>query len=329
MTVPATRARAKAARSKAVVSRSRNSSRPMTVILKAKVSTAAGSISSGWTRPAAPTASRVAEKKATARARPKAAPSTPLVPDAHQARARATGAAAAVASVAPRAMRPSSVIRSRPPGRSFPTQDRPAAGRGTAPAWKWTENLPGTPGSAPKRRRGCWPPLQPPGGAADTQRVRPRLIALALAVLLTACGGAARPAATPPRDQLVGPTDVERLLVSTQRRKSPNLEVGAATCPDQVRPGQRDQVHLYGPDRGHQGPLRGHPPRRRRGQGHRPLHPGPGQADHRRLPDRRPDPRQAPAHRPGRHRPLRHGQGPGRRGRRLIACNITLGDAVQ
>src|SRR4030095_8927410 len=74
MTVAATRARAKAAGSKAVVSRSRNSSRPMTVILKAKVTTAAGSISSGWTRPAAPTASRVAEKKATASARPKAAP---------------------------------------------------------------------------------------------------------------------------------------------------------------------------------------------------------------------------------------------------------------
>jgi hypothetical protein len=77
--------------------------------------------------------------------------------------------------------------------------------------------------------------LQPPGGAADTRRVRPRLVALALAVLLAACGGAARPAATPPRDQLVGTADVERLLVSTQKRKSPNLEVGAATCPDQVR----------------------------------------------------------------------------------------------
>src|SRR5215217_326453 len=31
-----------------------------------------------------------------------------------------------------------------------PTQDVPAAGRGTAPAWKWTENLPGTPASVPK-----------------------------------------------------------------------------------------------------------------------------------------------------------------------------------
>jgi hypothetical protein len=55
-------------------------------------------------------------------------------------------------------------------------------------------------------------------------------------VLLAACGGDAKPAASPPpRDGLVGTADVERLLVSTQRRKSPNLEVGAATCPDQVR----------------------------------------------------------------------------------------------
>ena len=53
-------------------------------------------------------------------------------------------------------------------------------------------------------------------------------------MLLAACGGPARPAATPPRDTLVGTADVERLLVSTQKRKSPNLEVGAATCPDQV-----------------------------------------------------------------------------------------------
>ena len=77
--------------------------------------------------------------------------------------------------------------------------------------------------------------LQQPGGAADIERVKPRLVALTLALLLTACGGAARPAATPPRDQLVGTADVERLLVSTQKRKSPNLKVGAATCPDQVR----------------------------------------------------------------------------------------------
>jgi Domain of unknown function (DUF4333) len=65
--------------------------------------------------------------------------------------------------------------------------------------------------------------------------VRPRLLALLLATLLAACGGPARPAATPPRDALVGTADVERQLVSTQKRKSPNLEVGAATCPDQVR----------------------------------------------------------------------------------------------
>ena len=65
--------------------------------------------------------------------------------------------------------------------------------------------------------------------------MRRRLVALVLAVLLAACGGAAKPAATPPHDQLVGTADVERLLVSTQKRKSPNLEVGAATCPDQVR----------------------------------------------------------------------------------------------
>ena len=76
--------------------------------------------------------------------------------------------------------------------------------------------------------------LQQPGEAADIEKVKPRLVALALAVLLTACGGAAKPAATPPRDGLVGTADVERLLVSTQKRRSPNLEVGAATCPDQV-----------------------------------------------------------------------------------------------
>lgn len=77
--------------------------------------------------------------------------------------------------------------------------------------------------------------LQQPGGPADIERVKARLAALTLALLLTGCGGAARPAATAPRDQLVGTADVERLLVSTQKRKSPNLEVGAATCPDQVR----------------------------------------------------------------------------------------------
>jgi hypothetical protein len=65
--------------------------------------------------------------------------------------------------------------------------------------------------------------------------VKPRHLALLLALLVAACGGAPKPAATPPRDRLVGTADVERLLVSTQKRKSPNLKVGAATCPDQVR----------------------------------------------------------------------------------------------
>ena len=65
--------------------------------------------------------------------------------------------------------------------------------------------------------------------------MRPRLLALVLAGLLAACGGAGKPAATPPRDELVGTADVERLLVITQKRKSPKLRVGAASCPDQVR----------------------------------------------------------------------------------------------
>src|SRR5512132_573317 len=105
----------------------------MTVILKAKVTTAAGSISSGWTRPAAPTASRVAEKKATARASPKAAPSRPLEPAAYQAMPSATGAAAAVARAATRAMRTSSVIAHPPSETPRSTQGVPAAGRGTVP----------------------------------------------------------------------------------------------------------------------------------------------------------------------------------------------------
>jgi hypothetical protein len=65
--------------------------------------------------------------------------------------------------------------------------------------------------------------------------VRPRLVALALLVLLAACGGPTERPATPAGDGLVGTGDVERLLVSTQRRKSPKLRVGAASCPDQVR----------------------------------------------------------------------------------------------
>jgi Domain of unknown function (DUF4333) len=68
--------------------------------------------------------------------------------------------------------------------------------------------------------------------------VKPRLLtlllALFLAVLLAACGGTSKPATTQPHDALVGTGDVERLLVSTQKRRSPNLKVGAATCPDQV-----------------------------------------------------------------------------------------------
>jgi Domain of unknown function (DUF4333) len=66
--------------------------------------------------------------------------------------------------------------------------------------------------------------------------VRPRLVALTVLVLLAACGGPEERPATPAAgDGLVGTADVERLLVSTQRRKSPKLRVGAASCPDQVR----------------------------------------------------------------------------------------------
>ncbi len=55
-------------------------------------------------------------------------------------------------------------------------------------------------------------------------------------MLLAACGGTEPPpAASGQRDELVGTADVERLLVSTQRRESPRLRVGTATCPDQVR----------------------------------------------------------------------------------------------
>jgi hypothetical protein len=78
--------------------------------------------------------------------------------------------------------------------------------------------------------------LQRPDGPADTREVRPRLVALLLLVLVASCGGPERPAkAPPPPDELVGTADVERLLVSTQKRKSPRLRVGAASCPDQVR----------------------------------------------------------------------------------------------
>jgi Domain of unknown function (DUF4333) len=63
--------------------------------------------------------------------------------------------------------------------------------------------------------------------------VRPRLAVLVLAALLAACGGGGGGTA-PARGELVGTADVERLLVSTQQRKSPKLRVGAASCPDQV-----------------------------------------------------------------------------------------------
>jgi hypothetical protein len=65
--------------------------------------------------------------------------------------------------------------------------------------------------------------------------VRPRLLAIVLAGLLAACGGAGEGKAPAARDRLVGTAEVERLLVSTQKRKSPKLRVGAASCPDQVR----------------------------------------------------------------------------------------------
>jgi hypothetical protein len=55
-----------------------------------------------------------------------------------------------------------------------------------------------------------------------------------LALLAAACGGDRDRAAAPAHDALVGTADVERLLVSTQKRRSPGLRVGVATCPDQV-----------------------------------------------------------------------------------------------
>jgi hypothetical protein len=65
--------------------------------------------------------------------------------------------------------------------------------------------------------------------------VRPRVVAVCLLVLLAACGGAEERPPAPDRDELVGTADVERLLVSTQKRKSPRLRVGTASCPEQVR----------------------------------------------------------------------------------------------
>jgi hypothetical protein len=94
-------------------------------------------------------------------------------------------------------------------------------------------NLPATTVVAPSRSGA----LQRSPAAADSGEVRPRLVALALALLLVpaACGGDAGPPAGAARDELVGTADVERLLVSTQRRRSPRLKVGTASCPDQVR----------------------------------------------------------------------------------------------
>jgi hypothetical protein len=92
-------------------------------------------------------------------------------------------------------------------------------------------NLPATTAVAPSAAA----PLQRSRTAADNTDVGPRLVALTLLVLLAACGGPEDRPATPAGDGLVGTADVERLLVSTQRRKSPRLRVGAASCPDQVR----------------------------------------------------------------------------------------------
>jgi len=54
-------------------------------------------------------------------------------------------------------------------------------------------------------------------------------------VLLAACGGGEDGKATAAGDRQVGTADVERLLVNTQKRRSPGLRVGTASCPDQVR----------------------------------------------------------------------------------------------
>jgi hypothetical protein len=66
--------------------------------------------------------------------------------------------------------------------------------------------------------------------------VRPRLVAIVLLALLAACGGDQERAATSAtRDELVGTAEVERLLVRTQKRRSPALRVGVARCPEQIR----------------------------------------------------------------------------------------------
>ena len=60
-------------------------------------------------------------------------------------------------------------------------------------------------------------------------------LAAVAAVALAGCGGRAggpAPATTGPR--MVATGGVERLLVSTQQRKSPGLDVGGARCPERV-----------------------------------------------------------------------------------------------
>ena len=56
--------------------------------------------------------------------------------------------------------------------------------------------------------------------------MRPRLLALVLTVLLAACGGPARPAATPPRDQLVGTARAATVRCGTAKVRV--VEVGAS-----------------------------------------------------------------------------------------------------
>jgi hypothetical protein len=91
-------------------------------------------------------------------------------------------------------------------------------------------NLPATTAVAPSRPGPPSTPRRPcrhRGGETTPPRPRP-------------AGGAGRlrrrwrPAA-PARNGLVGTAAIERLLVATQKRKSPRLRVGGASCPVQVR----------------------------------------------------------------------------------------------